>query len=84
MQRLGVRIASSDLQMPDLLSTVKLRLLAAAALAALCVLRLHAPGSEHKSWHEHRVAERVRAHFDVPTIASYFDNEGQVVGREDA
>lgn len=38
MQRLGVRIASSDLQMPDLLSTVKLRLLAPAALAALCVV----------------------------------------------
>ena len=52
--------------------------------ADLIVLRLHAPGSEHKSWHEHRVAERVRAHFDVPTIAFYFDNEGQVVGREDA
>ena len=52
--------------------------------ADLIVLRLHEPGSEHRSWHEHRVAERVRSHFDVPTIAFYFDNEGQVVGREDA
>jgi hypothetical protein len=52
--------------------------------ADLIVLRLHHPGSEHENWHEHRVAERVRAHFDLPTIAFYFDDEGQVVGREDA
>jgi hypothetical protein len=52
--------------------------------ADLIVLRLHDPGSEHESWHEHRIAERVRSHFDVPTIAFYFDNEGQVIGREDA
>ena len=52
--------------------------------ADLIVLRLHAPGSEHKNWQEHRVAERVRSHFDVPTIAFYFDNEGQVIAREEA
>jgi hypothetical protein len=51
--------------------------------ADLIVLRLHHPGSEHKNWHEHRVAERVRSHFDLPTIAFYFDDDGQVVGRED-
>jgi hypothetical protein len=52
--------------------------------ADLIVLRLHLPGSAHESWHEHRAAERVRSHFDVPTIAFYFDEEGQVVGREEA
>jgi nucleotide-binding universal stress UspA family protein len=52
--------------------------------ADLIVLRLHHPGSGHESWHERRVAERVRSHFDLPTIAFYFDDEGQVVGREDA
>jgi hypothetical protein len=52
--------------------------------ADLIVLRLHTPGSEHKNWQEHRVAERVRSHFDIPTIAFYFDNEGHVVGREEA
>jgi hypothetical protein len=52
--------------------------------ADLIVLRLHALGSEYKNWHEHRVAERVRSHFDIPTIAFYFDNEGHVVGREEA
>jgi hypothetical protein len=52
--------------------------------ADLIVLRLHAPDSEHQSWHEHRLAERVRSHFDVPTIAFYFDNEGQVVGCDEA
>ena len=52
--------------------------------ADLIVLRLHAPGSEHENWREHRVAERIRSHFEVPTVAFYFDNEGQVVGREDA
>jgi hypothetical protein len=52
--------------------------------ADLIVLRLHAPGSDHRNWHEHRVAERVRSHFDIPTIAFYFDNEGHVVGREEA
>ena len=48
------------------------------------VLRLHAPGSEHENWREHRVAEKVRSHFDVPTIVFYFDTEGRVVGRDDA
>jgi hypothetical protein len=52
--------------------------------ADLIVLRLHMPGSEHENWREHRVAERVRTHFDVPTIAFYFDDEGQAVGREEA
>jgi hypothetical protein len=52
--------------------------------ADLIVLRLHVPGSDHESWHEHQVAERVRSHFDVPTIAFYFDDDGQVVGREQA
>jgi hypothetical protein len=52
--------------------------------ADLIVLRLHAPGSDHENWQEHRVAERVHSHFDVPTIAFYFDNEGHVVRREEA
>jgi hypothetical protein len=52
--------------------------------ADLIVLRLHIPGSERESWHEHRVAERLRSHFDVPTIAFYFEDDGQVVGRESA
>jgi hypothetical protein len=52
--------------------------------ADLIVLRLHVPGSEHENWHEHRVAERVRSHFDLPTIAFYFDDDGRVVGREEA
>jgi hypothetical protein len=52
--------------------------------ADLIVLRLHDPGGRHTNWQEHRVAERVRSHFDVPTIAFYFDNEGQVVGRDEA
>jgi hypothetical protein len=52
--------------------------------ADLIVLRLHLPGSKHENWRERRVAERVRTHFDVPTIAFYFDDEGQAVGREGA
>jgi hypothetical protein len=52
--------------------------------ADLIVLRLHLPGSEHENWHEHRIAERIRSHFDLPTIAFYFDSEGRVVGREEA
>jgi hypothetical protein len=51
--------------------------------ADLIVLRLHIPGSEHENWHEHRVAERIRSHFDLPTIAFYFDDDGRVVGREE-
>jgi len=52
--------------------------------ADLIVLRLHAPGSEHENWREHRVAEKVRSHFDVPTIVFYFDREGRVLEREEA
>jgi hypothetical protein len=51
--------------------------------ADLIVLRLHIPGSEHENWHEHRVAKRIRSHFDLPTIAFYFDDDGRVVGREE-
>ena len=51
--------------------------------ADLIVLRLHIPGSAHENWHEHRVAERIRSHFDLPTIAFYFDDDGRVVGREE-
>ena len=51
--------------------------------ADLIVLRLHTPGSDHENWHEHRVAERIRSHFDLPTIAFYFDDDGRVVGSEE-
>lgn len=52
--------------------------------ADLIVLRLHVPGSEHENWQEHRFAEQVRSHFDVPTIAFFFDEDGHVVGRDEA
>jgi len=52
--------------------------------ADLIVLRLHVPGTEHENWREHRIAEKVRSHFDVPTIVFYFDSEGHVVEREQA
>lgn len=52
--------------------------------ADLIVLRLHAPGSAQANWHEHRIAERVRSHFDLPTVAFFFDDEGRVVGAEKA
>ena len=52
--------------------------------ADLIVLRLHAPGSKDENWREHRVAEKVRSHFDIPTMVFFFDDEGQVVGREEA
>jgi len=52
--------------------------------ADLIVLRLHAQGSKDENWREHRVAEQVRSHFDVPTTVFYFDDEGHVVGREEA
>jgi hypothetical protein len=52
--------------------------------ADLIVLRLHAPGSEQESWHEHHVAERVRSHFELPTVVFFFDRAGQVVGRQQA
>ena len=52
--------------------------------ADLIVLRLHAPGSESENWREHRIAKQVRGHFDLPTIVFFFDDEGHVVGREEA
>jgi len=52
--------------------------------ADLIVLRLHAPGSEHENRRELDIAEQVRSHFGVPTIAFYFDSEGHVVEREEA
>jgi hypothetical protein len=52
--------------------------------ADLIVLRLHVPGTEHENWREHRIAEKVRSHFDVPTTVFYFDPEGHVVQRENA
>jgi len=52
--------------------------------ADLIVLRLHAPNSEHESWHEHRIAERVRSHFNLPTMVFFFDDEGHVVARQNA
>ncbi|MGH2957109.1 MAG: hypothetical protein ACRDL6_08960 [Solirubrobacterales bacterium] len=50
----------------------------------LIVLRLHAPGGDHENWHEHRIGERVRSHFELPTVVFFFDDEGQVIGREEA
>jgi len=52
--------------------------------ADLIVLRLHAPDGGDENWHEHRIAERVRSHFNLPTAVFFFDNEGHVVGSEDA
>jgi hypothetical protein len=52
--------------------------------ADLIVLRLHAPGTEGENWREHQIAERVRSHFGVPTVAFFFDAEGRVVGHEEA
>jgi len=52
--------------------------------ADLIVLRLHAPGSEHENWSEHRIAKKVRSHFDVATVVFYFDSEGLVVERDEA
>jgi hypothetical protein len=52
--------------------------------ADLIVLRLHAPGSESENWREHRIAKQVRRHFDLPTIVFFFDDQGHVVGREEA
>jgi hypothetical protein len=52
--------------------------------ADLIVLRLHVPGSPEENWREHRVAERVRSHFDLPTIVLYFDDEGHTVHRDEA
>jgi len=52
--------------------------------ADLIVLRLHVPGSREENWREHRVAERVRCRFGVPSIVFYFDSEGHVVARDEA
>jgi len=52
--------------------------------ADLIVLRLHVPGSGDENWREHRIAEQVRSHFDVPVVVFFFDSEGQVVEREQA
>ena len=52
--------------------------------ADLIVLRLHAPEDGHESWHEHGIAARVRSHFDLPTKAFFFDDEGHVVARHEA
>src|SRR5690242_8750908 len=52
--------------------------------ADLIVLRLHVPGSRDENWREHRIAKRVRSHFDVPTIVLYFDEDGRVVRRDEA
>jgi hypothetical protein len=51
--------------------------------ADLIVLRLHVPGSRGENWREHRVAKRVRSHFDVPTVVFYFDSQGHIVGRDE-
>jgi len=51
--------------------------------ADLIVLRLHAPSGGHESWHEHRIAERVRSHFGLPTVVFFFDDQGHVVGSEE-
>ncbi len=52
--------------------------------ADLILLRLHAPGSQHENWREHRLVAWVRTHTTVPTIVFYFDDEGQFVRRQDA
>lgn len=52
--------------------------------ADLIVVRLHVPGSEHENWREHHLAEKLRSHFDLPTIVFYFDNEGHLVERQEA
>jgi 2-hydroxychromene-2-carboxylate isomerase len=52
--------------------------------ADLIVLRLHVPGGDGHNWREHRLAQRVRSHFDVPTAVLYFDSEGRVVERSEA
>jgi hypothetical protein len=52
--------------------------------ADLILLRLHARGSQHENWREHRLVDWVRTHTTVPTIVFYFDDEGQFVRPEDA
>jgi hypothetical protein len=50
--------------------------------ADLLLLRLHARGSKDENWREHRLARRVRSHFNLPMITFFFDDQGYVVGRE--
>jgi hypothetical protein len=52
--------------------------------ADLIVLRLHTPGSKQENWREHRIADQVRSHFDLPTVVFFFDHEGHVVAGEEA
>ncbi len=52
--------------------------------ADLIVVRLHAPGTEHENWREHQLAEKLRSHFDVPTMVFYFDSEGRIVESQEA
>jgi hypothetical protein len=52
--------------------------------ADLILLRLHAQGSRHENWREHRLVDWVRTHTTVPTIVFYFDDDGQFVRPEDA
>jgi hypothetical protein len=52
--------------------------------ADLILLRLHARGSQHENWREHRLVDWVRTHTTVLTIVFYFDEEGQLVRPEDA
>lgn len=51
--------------------------------ADVVLLRLNAPGSEHENWRERRLAERVRARFDLPAILFFYD-QGHVVTRQEA
>jgi hypothetical protein len=52
--------------------------------ADLILMRLNAARSERENLRERRLAARVRAHFDLPAIVFFFDDQGQVVAREDA
>jgi len=58
----------------------------ADALAAFdadrIVLTLHPSGNEN--WREHRLAERVRSHFDLPTTVFVVGSQGQVLKQEEA
>ncbi|MEO8898218.1 MAG: hypothetical protein ABI473_05930 [Candidatus Dormibacter sp.] len=47
------------------------------------MVRLHAPGTEHENWREHHLAEKLRSHFDVPTMVFHFDSEGRIVERQE-
>jgi hypothetical protein len=37
-----------------------------------------------ENWREHRLAERVRSHFDLPTAVFLSGSEGQVLKQEEA